>query len=57
MRNDLLAGILQGILDTSLHPERYDDDIQPSKRQNYDGDKIATQLQLLINILKIEDDE
>lgn len=52
--NEAIAQILENVLQTSVSSEWYDDDIQPSKRRHYDGDKIANQIQVLVQVLKLE---
>lgn len=57
MTNKAIAEILQDVLQTSTHPEWFDDNIQPSKRRHYDGDRMADRIEMLIKILQLEENK
>lgn len=52
MTNEQLANLLQKCLNNSISSDRWNTDIQPSMCRNYDGDKLATQIETLIAVLK-----
>ena len=57
MKNSNIVKVLESLLYSSEHPEKYDDNIQPSLRKMYDGDKLAASLITVIAMLKIQDSD
>lgn len=53
MTNEQLANLLQKCLDKASTNDRWNLDMPPANKYgNYDGDKLATQIETLIAVLK-----
>lgn len=48
-----IAKMIKECISSSVHPEFFDDDIQPSLRRMTDGDLLRSKLLVLINALEL----
>ena len=56
MKTNTIIKALEKALASSVHPDQWNDDIQPSARRLHDGDKLGAKIELLIEILKGEEE-
>lgn len=54
IENKIIVKQLKFALANSKHPDSEDDNIQPSLRKRYDGDKLGDKIEFLISILEDE---
>lgn len=55
MTNQQIAALLKQALEHSYSQEYWDDDIQPSARKKYDGNKLGFAIENLIYMLEVEE--